>query len=841
MAYKKTTPGIFLQLNFSTLKCVAVTLLFLSFLGGGKAYAQTINTIAGTGTNNFGGDGGAATAAVLNYPYATAFDAMGNLYISDAGNNRIRMINSAGIINTIAGGASSGSSGDGGAASNASLNTPQSLVFDAFGNLYFSDHNNHKVRKINTAGVISTFAGTGTGGYNSDGIAATTAQLFGPSQLAFDAAGNLYIADFNNNRVRKVNTAGIISTVAGNGTQLYAGDGGAATAANLSYPAGLAFDVAGNLYIADNGNGVIRMINTTGIISTFAGSGTSSPMGDGGLAKWASFNSAMGLAIDQTGNLYIADENNNAIRLINTAGIISTFAGGGTVIGDGGAATAAQLSSPVGVMVDDTGNVYIADWNNGRVRKVNACTSPVISIVATPTICLGDTTKLQASGGSIYVWSANTSDTLFRDSVRVSPSVNTTYNLTGFSGACSGTTTMNISVDYIASLSISYSQNLCLNTSDTLTAAATGGVTPYTYAWCTGATTSSIVVTPTSSTTYTIVCTDVNGCTSSLASVPIQNTYDIISGVVDTGSVATPVNANGAWVYLYESLSTHLHLTKIDSAQTDNMGAYSFTSINKPGNYFVEAIPDTSMYHNAIPTYYGSLQNAYQWTDATMYGLGCSNTTYTVDITLLEIPPVKLSAMGVVSGTITTDNNFGHRLSNGGNNSVMGAPIRGIDVKLGRNPGGGCAARTTTNSSGVYIFNNVDTGSYKIYVDIPNYGMESTLSVTITNTNTQSTNNNYIIDSVKIFVDSTGATSSIKSFDNKNVSLAVYPNPTGGKLYVECKPLTELGTVEVYTILGELVYSTTTKSNILYVDLSKEAPGVYYVHAAGAVLKLVKQ
>jgi sugar lactone lactonase YvrE len=844
MISKKTTPTLSLRLTGGTFKCVAVTLLFLGscFLGGSKGFAQTINTIAGTGTNNYGGDGGAATAAVLNYPYATTFDASGNIYISDANNNRIRMINTAGIINTIAGNGTSGSSGDGGAASVAYLNTPQSLIFDASGNLYFSDHNNNKVRKINTAGIISTVVGTGTAGYNNDGISAITAQLNGPSQLAFDAAGNLYIADFNNNRVRMVNTSGTISTVAGNGVSGYTGNGGPATAANLNHPAGLAIDAAGNLYLSDNGNGFIRMVNTTGAISTIAGSGTSLPLnGDGGLAKWATFSSAMGLAIDFKGNLYIADEYNNAIRIINTAGIISTFAGGGTVIGDGGAATAAKLSLPMGVTVDDTGNVYIADWNNGRVRKVNACASPSITLSASPTICLGDTTTMLVIGPKICMWSANIGDTLFRDSVKVSPSVNTSYTVTGFSGACSNTVTTTIGVDYIASLSISYSQILCLGSSDTLTASATGGTVPYSYAWCTGATTASIVVSPTVSTTYTIVCTDATGCKSTLASVPIQNKYDIISGVIDTGSVTTPVNVNGAWVYLYESLSTHLPLTKIDSVQANNVGAYSFTSINKPGNYFVEAIPDTSMYHRAIPTYYSSFPNAYQWTDATMYGLGCSSTTYTADITLLETPPINQSATGIVSGTIVADANYGHRLINGGHNAVLGAPLKGIDVKLGRNPGGGCAARTTTSSTGAYIFNHVDTGSYKIYVDIPNYGMDSTLGVHVTNTSLHSYNNNYIVDSTKIFVDSTGATTAIKLFNNKNTGLVIYPNPNGGKLYVECNPLTELGTVEVYNLLGELVFSNATKTNILFIDLSNQTPGVYYIHAAEAVLKFVKQ
>lgn len=334
--------------------------------------AGIVTVVAGNGTGDYGGDGGPATAAELNTPQGLTFDAAGNLYIADINNNAIRKVNTAGIISTVAGEGYYGYSGDGGAATNARLYAPRDVKFDAAGNFYIVDYSNNVIRKVNTAGIISTVAGNDTAGYRGDGGVATTAELNEPYAVALDPSGNLYIADYGNSRIRMVNTSGMISTVAGDNTAGYTGDGGAATAAELHSARGIALDASGNFYISDERNQVIRKVNTLGIISTFAGNGVYGYSGDGGAATLAQLNNPYALTVDASGNLYIADAGNVRVRKVNTTGIISSVAGDGTsAYGDGNAAVAAELYQPHSTVFDASGNMYIADADNNRVRKVS--------------------------------------------------------------------------------------------------------------------------------------------------------------------------------------------------------------------------------------------------------------------------------------------------------------------------------------------------------------------------------------------------------------------------------------------------------------------------------------
>ena len=289
-----------------------------------KAYAQgggIITTVAGNGVAGFSGDGGPATSASLSIPVAVALDSAGNLYITDGAGYRIRKVSTAGIITTVAGnGNAGGFSGDGGPATSASLNQPQGVVLDTAGNLYIADNGNYRIRKVSTAGIITTVAGNGdAGGFSGDGGPATSASLTSAVGVTLDTSGNLYISEFNGHRIRKVNTAGIITTVAGNGVQGFSGDNGAATSARLNSPAGMALDSAGNLYISDANNDRIRKVNTAGIITTVAGNGVRGFAGDGGLATSASLNYPVGTAVDAAGNLYVSEFNNNRVRKV-TAG-----------------------------------------------------------------------------------------------------------------------------------------------------------------------------------------------------------------------------------------------------------------------------------------------------------------------------------------------------------------------------------------------------------------------------------------------------------------------------------------------------------------------------------------
>jgi sugar lactone lactonase YvrE len=339
-----------------------------------------ISTYVGDGTAGYSGDGGAAANAELDQPVGTAIDSAGNLYFADSDNNRIRKVTPEGVISTYAGNGTAGFSGDGGAATDAEISGPLGIAFDNAGNLYIAESGSERVRKVTPLGIISTIAGNGTAGYNGDGIAATSAELNNPNGIVADKSGNIYIGDYFNNRVREVNTAGVISTVAGNGTGGYSGDGGLAINAELYWPAGLAMDTSGNLYIADDNNSRVREVNPAGIISTFAGTGYGGYNGDGIPATSAELYAPDRVATDSTGNVYISEYGNNRIRKVNTSGIISTVAGTGTAgfSGDGGLATSAEINTPRGISVDPYGSLYISDSNNNRVRKVQYQTDPPV-------------------------------------------------------------------------------------------------------------------------------------------------------------------------------------------------------------------------------------------------------------------------------------------------------------------------------------------------------------------------------------------------------------------------------------------------------------------------------
>ncbi len=276
-----------------------------------------INTLAGNGINAYAGDGGAAVSASLSDVMAVAVNSAGNIYIADASNRVIRQVTASGIVTTIAGiGGVQGFSGDGGLATAADLGRPVALAFDASGNLYIVDSVNQRIRRIGTNGVITTIAGNGNAAYGGDGGPAASASFNFPLGVAVDSAGNIYVADAGNNRVRKISTTGIISTVAGNGQGAFSGDGGAAASAALNLPSDVAVDSAGNLYIADAGNNRIRMVNSTGVISTIAGNSNNGFAGDGGAASQATLNYPWGLATDAAGDVYLADRVNSRIRLI---------------------------------------------------------------------------------------------------------------------------------------------------------------------------------------------------------------------------------------------------------------------------------------------------------------------------------------------------------------------------------------------------------------------------------------------------------------------------------------------------------------------------------------------
>jgi len=412
---------------------LACCVLALSANAQVAAKQKKVTTVAG----GYVGDGKPATSAALAQPIGVARDAKGNLYVSDSINCRIRKITTKGTISTFAGTGICGYSGDGGPAKSAMMSGPAGIAFDGQGNLLFADQWNSRIRKITSDGTISTLAGNGTLGYSGDGGPATQATLDYPSGISVDPSGNVYIADSDNYVIRMVDTGGIIRTVAGNHTWGFSGDGGPATSAQINTPSSVLSDNSGNFYIADGGNERVRKVDSSGIITTYAGNGLSGNGGNGGPATSASigypeglllganrlyistgsnvwavdqasqiinivagdlyaqqgfsgdggnalstlFLFLQGLAFDATGNLLIADSGNNRIRRIDPSQTVNTIAGG--YVGDGKPAKSASLTVPLGggqMAFDGAGNFYFADTNNNRIRKASA--TGIITTVA---------------------------------------------------------------------------------------------------------------------------------------------------------------------------------------------------------------------------------------------------------------------------------------------------------------------------------------------------------------------------------------------------------------------------------------------------------------------------
>lgn len=359
---------------------IIISLFFLAC----NSNSQNIYTFAGAGNFGYSGDGGSALLADITAPTGIVTDKKGNVYFCEWYYGLIKKVDTNGIITTIAGGAVANLS-DSIAATGALVRHPWGLTIDSIGNLYFAEAQYNQVRKIDTTGIITTIAGVayqvyqGQGYYSGDGGPAKNAQLYAPSDVAIDKYGNVYIADASNHRIRKVDASGIITTIAGS-TIGFSGDGGLAINAKFNYPLGVAVDQNNNIYIGDAQNHRIRKIDNTGMISTIVGTGVQSNSGDGGPANLAAMGSTRGLEVDNIGNLFFADRDYGVVRRVNLNGIITNVAGigiGGGYSGDGGPATLANLYSPIDVTFDKTGNLYISDNLRVRIVCYNSCATNV--------------------------------------------------------------------------------------------------------------------------------------------------------------------------------------------------------------------------------------------------------------------------------------------------------------------------------------------------------------------------------------------------------------------------------------------------------------------------------
>jgi sugar lactone lactonase YvrE len=395
-----------------------------------------------------------ALTVPLILPSAVVFDATGNLYFAETGNHVVRKVDTAGNITTIAGTSTQGFSGDTGPATAATLDSPQGLALDTAGNLYIADTHNQRIRKLNlTAGVITTIAGS-TAGFSGDGTSALSAQLNLPTALALDSFGNLYIADTSNHRIRKLNlTTSIITTIAGNGTQGYSGDSGPATLAAIDSPTGIAADASSNLYLADTHNHRVRRIaTTTGIITTIAGTGLPGFSGDTTAATAANLALPHGLTADSAGNLYLADTANHRIRRIDAVtGIIITVVGDGTqaFAGDNGPPTAASLDSPTATTLSPASNLTLSDTGNQRIRQV--VTQPASTTITTIAgLGLATPGSLNLTAPSVIAYgtgqlTASLSTSPAAGSVTYLETINGTTKILGSSPLVSNTATLSTS------------------------------------------------------------------------------------------------------------------------------------------------------------------------------------------------------------------------------------------------------------------------------------------------------------------------------------------------------------------------------------------------------------
>jgi len=376
----------------------------MPLLAAAIASGQTIGTFAGNGTAGYSGDGGPATQAEINRVVGLATDAAGNIYLADQDNNRVRKVDTHGVITTFAGTGTAGFSGDGGPAAQAELNGPLGVCVAPSGGIYVNDEGNLRVREISPSGTITTVAGNGSAGTSGDGGPATAAGFVIPIRCAVDSSGNLFIVDQGAFKVRKVDASGTITTYAGTGAQGFSGDNGPATEAEMNNPTWVTVDGSGNLYVTDQFNFRIRMVNAaSGTITTVAGNGDNTYAGDGGPATSASLGYPGGTVVDPTGALFIVDGSNNRIREVKGGGI-TTVAGTGTAgyTGDGGAPSQAELDSPFPMTLDNAGNLYVGDGvypgdlTDNRVREISGVAAPLTT--QSPAVGAGGVVSASAFG-----------------------------------------------------------------------------------------------------------------------------------------------------------------------------------------------------------------------------------------------------------------------------------------------------------------------------------------------------------------------------------------------------------------------------------------------------------
>jgi uncharacterized protein YjdB len=793
---------------------------------------QTITTVAGMYTGGYSGDGGPATAAHFLASYYCLVDVSGNLFISDANNNRIRKVNTAGIVTTYAGNGTGGYLGDGGPAIAAEIYTTGwgSIALDAAGNLYISEFLNNRIRKVSISGIITTIAGNGTSGYSGDGGAATSAMINHPTGgIAVDASNNIYFGDQGGYLVRKVNSSGIISTVAGSPTVAgCSGDGGPATAALFTSINDIAIDGAGSLLVADGSCGpCIRKINTSGIISKIAGNGTMGWTGDGGPVTAAALYAPMGLRVDVSGNIYVTGA--HAVRKINTVGIIDHFAGDYSysgLSGDNIPALSANLNAPKGIAIDASGCIYIADGGDDVIRKIRPVS---IAINGSSIVCAGSTTTLTDSVLS-GAWSSS------------SAGIATVDASTGVVSAVSSGTTQitytvggsysirNITVNGIPSVvAITGASGVCAGSTITLTDATSGG------AW--NSTTTSVatvgstgIVAGVSAGTTLISYSVTNGCGTAVATKPVTvNALPVAGTIIGPTSVCagstialTDATPGGIWSSGATSVAT-VGGTGVVTGLSPGTVTISYSVTNGCGT--ADAIKPVTI--NPLPLA-GTIGGGSSVCVGSTIALTDAVTGGFWSSTVTSVASV--GSTGIVTGISAGTTTLSYSVTNGCGTAAATTSVTVNSLPIAGTISGVssvCLDSTTTLS-------DVTTGGI----------WSSTTGMAAVSSTGDVTGASVGIDTILYMVSNLCGTDSAKksmtiidcsllkvlSTTNTSSAIQVYPNPNDGTFAINLlSDCDENTTVIVTNLVGEKINEITANTNNLVHLKLKVSPGVYFI------------
>ncbi|MFY8034173.1 MAG: hypothetical protein ACOVMN_06610, partial [Flexibacteraceae bacterium] len=602
--------------------------------------SYNVTTFAGSGS--VGNVNGTGTEASFNNPNDVAVDGAGNVYVADRDNSNIRKISPAGVVTTLAGTGTSGNAN--GIGTSASFNLPTGVVLDVAGNIIVADRNNNRLRKISPAGVVTYLAGTGTSGLINGLVTSARFQI--PVRVAFDGVGNIYVADWGTHVIRKVSPAGVVSTFAGSGTLGFAN--GVGTEASFNGPSGVAVDGVGNVYVGDRENHCIRKISPDGEVTTFAGSGTRG-FADGA-ATSAQFNNPTGVAFDGAGNLYVTDESNSRIRKISPAGVVTTIAGSGSRGSTDGIGTLARFSFPTGVCVDVAGNLYVADQIGLRIRKLSpvSCSTPTTpTVTGTASFCSGSSTVLTSSAATGNLWS--TGETT--QSITVTSAGNFTVRVTDgtcTSGVSATTGVTANSLPTTPTINSTGGTQICLGETTTLSAGVADG-----YLWSNGATMPSITV---GSGTYSVRTINASGCTSAVSAGITVNSIVCQNVFTGTGTFGT----NGNW-------STNAAPLSSENAVID--GIATLTGNVTVNNLTVNANRSIEIPSGLTLTINGNLSNSGTISgDGTLLLAGTLAQTFgggTINnLTVSNTVGVQMNNTTTISGTLTLSNNVNLNLDN---------------------------------------------------------------------------------------------------------------------------------------------------------------------------------